>query len=379
MPFFVIRPEGQAVQTVLSQTVTVPFDSFTSQVFRRAAHDHLARLAPERGATPGAPPPVTGSDMTDVQGALMQGTDPTTTVASVARGTVTVTHNSGGGVILPRAATGADDSAAVDPLLVTPVFPQAMSESLRDVSQDLLLPGLDAVPPDTVLGLETNRRFVEAFMLGLNVEMAREFLWRGYPANLRGTFFENFWNSSQPDIKDLNLWGTSALGDPTLAPDSNERFVLLIRSSLLRRYPDALIYLTPAVQSGTGRMPSELPADERQPIFACSMQPDVAFFGFDITTDQAIGGGASLGYYVVIQEHPTAPRFGLQNGATIPLGTTHVAIGGGPPAGQSAIGLQWGLNSATTAGILRHRPTRLAIHASQFLSPAVAPAIKKQS
>ena len=50
----------------------------------------------------------------------------------------------------------------VDTIMVAPSFPQPMYEPLRDLSQDLLLPGLDAVPPDTVLGLETNRRFVEA-------------------------------------------------------------------------------------------------------------------------------------------------------------------------------------------------------------------------
>ena len=205
-------------------------------------------------------------------------------------------------------------------------------------------------------------------MLGINVEMGRELLWRGYPTDQRGTYFANFWNSSDPDIKDLNAWGTSPLGDPSLAPDTTERFVMLIRSSLLRRYPNAVIYLTRAVASGNGRVASERAEDELQASFLCSMQPDVAFFGFDISTDAAVGDASSLGYYVVIQEHPTGPRFGLQNGATIPTGTTHVAIGTAPPNGQSTLGLAWGLNSATTAAIVRRRPTRLAIHASQFLS-----------
>src|SRR6201999_1135010 len=98
------------------------------------------------------------------------------------------------------------------------------------------------------------------------------------------------------------------------------------------------------------------------------MDPDIAYFGFDVSIADAIGNGTTaLGYYVVIQEHPTAPRFGLQNGATIPAGSTHVAIGKAPPTGQGTLGLTWGLNSATTAAIVRHRPTRLAIHASQFL------------
>jgi hypothetical protein len=258
--------------------------------------------------------------------------------------------------------------------MAAPAFPHAMSEPLRDLSQDLILPGLDTVPSDTVLGLETNRRFIEAFMLGLNVEMGRELLWRGYPTDQRGTYFASFWSDGRPDVKPLRAWATNALGSPALAPTSDERFVMLLRSSLLKRYPDALIYLTRARPTSTGRAPSELVADERQPIFSGSMDPDVAFFGFDVATDDAIGNGtaASLGYYVVIQEHPTAPRFGLQNGATIPAGTTHVAIGKGAPTGQQTLGLTWGLNSATTAAIVRHRPTRLAIHASLFLAPQAA-------
>ena len=55
--------------------------------------------------------------------------------------------------------------------MAAPHFEQPMYEPLRDLSQDLLLPGLQTVLPDTVLGLKTNRRFVEAYMVGLNVEM----------------------------------------------------------------------------------------------------------------------------------------------------------------------------------------------------------------
>ena len=42
-----------------------------------------------------------------------------------------------------------------------------MYEALRDVSQDLLLPGLEAVKPNTVTLLETNPRFIEAYLVGL--------------------------------------------------------------------------------------------------------------------------------------------------------------------------------------------------------------------
>jgi hypothetical protein len=244
-----------------------------------------------------------------------------------------------------------------------------MYEPLRDLSPELLLPGLDAVPPDAVLGLETNRRFVEAFMVGLNFEMSRELLWRGFPTDQRGTYFAQFWGGGPGDISPLPSWGDRALGDGAGAP-ARERFVMLVRSALLRRYPNAVIYLTPAQQGGSHvRTPNEDPSLEKQPLFACSMPPDIAFFGFDVTADEATGADGGPGYYVVIQEHPTEPRFGLHPGVSAGA-VTHVPVGAAPPAGQPTIGLAWGRNAAHMAGIIRRVPFRLAIHASLFLPPA---------
>ena len=43
------------------------------------------------------------------------------------------------------------------------------------------------VPPNTVSLCKTNPQFVEAFLVGLNHEFARELLWREYPTDQRGT------------------------------------------------------------------------------------------------------------------------------------------------------------------------------------------------
>ncbi len=47
-----------------------------------------------------------------------------------------------------------------------PRFSMPASEALARLSQDWLLPGLHHVPADTVALLQTNTRFIEAFMLG---------------------------------------------------------------------------------------------------------------------------------------------------------------------------------------------------------------------
>ena len=129
---------------------------------------------------------------------------------------------------------------------------------------------------------------------------------------------------------------------------------MLLRSSLLQRYPNAVIYLTPAImKAGTppapaSLIPDEEPFHESSPIFSGSMQPDVSFFGFQVTTDKATGRDGGLGYYVVIQEHPTEPRFGLDVG--ISLGSaSHLAIGANPPAGLPLNGRTWGKNAAEMA------------------------------
>ena len=105
----------------------------------------------------------------------------------------------------------------LEPILDAPDFPQPMYEALRDLSQDFLFPGLEHVPPNTVTLLETNPKFVESFLVGLNAEMSRELLWRNYPTDQRGTYFRQFWDTSagneQPDIEPINKWGDRKLGE----------------------------------------------------------------------------------------------------------------------------------------------------------------------
>ena len=102
------------------------------------------------------------------------------------------------------------------------------------------------------------------------------------------------------------------------------------------------------------------------------MQPDIAFFGFDVTADQATGADGGPGYYVVIQEHPTEPRFGLHPGVSAG-NVSHVPVGTAPPKDQPTNGLIWGRNAAHMGGIVRRIPFLFAIHASLFLPAAPAP------
>jgi hypothetical protein len=287
-----------------------------------------------------------------------------------------------------------DDPLA--PILAAPDFPRPMYEALREISPDYLLPGLEHVPPNTATVAETNPAFVEAFMAGLSHEMARELLWREFPTDQRGTYFRQFWAATNPaqsrQIREIHQW-TASLGGNAEPGQSEASLVLLVRGELLRRYPGTVIYASKAVISGSRRVPGPV---VKYPLFRGSLDPDVTFVGFDLSRDAAVGSAADPGWFFVIQEQPSAPRFGLDKPAgfadTIPKASkwsdlswghlasdqatfdvlTHVPAAGKLPD-TSGIpqppAIFWGRNAAHLAYATYQQPVRIAIHAQDMIPP----------
>src|SRR5205823_4140628 len=215
-----LSSEGQPVPVPPVQALPPSADSGTARDFRVAASEHLKRLNPGRFLI--LPPMLVPLQIGELRTAMLAQLRPRLTLVALARAVV----SSGANAAAPT-DTSASAPVGIDTVMAAPHFNQPMYEALRDLSQDLLLPGLKSVLPDTVLGLKTNRRFVEAYMVGLNVEMGSELLWRGYPTDQRGTYFDHFWglgvpNASPPDINDLNTWNTRALGGSAGAPVGEE-------------------------------------------------------------------------------------------------------------------------------------------------------------
>lgn len=230
-----------------------------------------------------------------------------------------------------------DGRSGAAPFVVAPSFPQAMSQWLGGVSQEWLLPGLSEVPAKTVSLLAADRRFLEAFMVGLNHEMGQRLIFDEYPTDLGATFFKNFWSEGADDIAPMSNWGT--LGENSSSGGfSGDPMVLLIRGDLVRRYPNMQVLAVQATSAGAQRT---LGTTETGILFSGRMDPDVAFYGFPLTSAQTLGTATTPGYYFVIQEHPSEPRFG----GTIPAG-----------------------NSATVAAALLQHPVRLAIYAADLLT-----------
>jgi hypothetical protein len=393
--------EQPADPSVAAFLATGP-DSAAAASFRQAAtafHTSIERTA-ELATVPDRP----ALDLAAVRTTMMARINPELTVAARMAERVKVTA----GLWTP--------ADPIEPIMVYPRFERPMYEALRDVSQELLLPGLEAVSPNTVTLLETNPRFIEAYMVGLNHEMARELLWREYPTDQRGSYFRQFWDvrgripvprtpaerERLKDVPEIHRWsGQNGLGSNMTGGSIEGRLVLLVRGELLRRFPTAVVYAARAefeIVDGRvtrGRVPT---AEERYPLFRGTLEPDVTFVGFDLEEDEARGDpepeNGLPGWFLVIQQQPTEPRFGLDvvdgfADTLSPLDAwdnlswghladdaesfeamTHIRFGGALPRIGPQIeppGVGWGVNAAQQAFITLQKPVRVAIHADDML------------
>lgn len=232
-----------------------------------------------------------------------------------------------------------------------PRIDEPMFRPLTVLGSELFLPNIGLIPQNSISLLETNQPFIESYMVGLNHEFARELLFREYPTDQRCSSFRQFWDASGfrdteglsadalreklYDIPKLHRWSkTSTLGahdnrQPPGSPPRNE-VVLSIRGELLKRYPTAVIYAHRAdwqrpngvIDKSLIREPIELteaeeddpPLDKvKNPLYEARVDPDITFFGFDLTVEEAKGNpdADDPGWFFVIKERPGEPRFGL--------------------------------------------------------------------
>lgn len=250
---------------------------------------------------------------------------------------------------------------------------------LAEYDRTRFCPGIDEVPPESITLLETNPRFIAAFMGGLNHETNRELLWRSYPTDQRGTPWRKFWKRTDgsPDIDEIHTWGVrgtrSDLPVQTTAPKGN--LVLLVRGDLLRRYPRTNVVAVRAVRSGGRQLPSEAAADLRVPVFAGQFDPDVSFFGFPLVSDDLILGE---GWFFGLMEPVTEPRFGFDETASVttPARWNDVAWPhlGVPESGYLTQALLAARSLAPSVGqadgvaaALFQRPFKLLVHARHLV------------
>lgn len=245
---------------------------------------------------------------------------------------------------------------AFDEIKYYPRIDEPMYTPLKALGDEKFVPNLDLIEPNTVVALETNQAFIEAYMVGVNSEFSRELLWREYPTDMRGTYFRQFWDVTPAldpaapdpdahrralyDIPEIHRWPrASTLGQhDNRQPDPNvpkDEIVLVIRGELLKKYPNTVVYAHHArwqpsnddIDPTRERVLIELegaeltkpPRDKvRTPIYEAKVDPDIYFFGFDLTGEDVKGEagdhpGDPAGWFFVLKERPGEPRFGLDS------------------------------------------------------------------
>jgi hypothetical protein len=384
-------------------------DNQSALAFRRAA----AALFGSYGTAPEVPEPLVVARLPRVRNRVVEAIDPRARIAAA----MSARLRFGPDVIRrPR--------DPLDQVMAAPDFPQPMYEPLAELSQDLLLPGLELIPANTVALLETNQRFVEAYMVGLSHEMARELLWNEFPNDQRGTYFRQFWDvrgyvapagadvdpETLRDIKLIHTWPRlSPLGANTARrpPPGGSHLVLLVRGELLRRYPNTVVYAANAVLAAPGER--KLGTEEAHPVFSGRLLPDITFFGFELTVEQVRGSedpSEDQGWFFVLQEAPGEIRFGLDvpsgplpltdPGSWNELSWGHLAASDAAlaeiayvdldaelpmtVADPTAPGVAWhadagsgpkGSKAAHLARITIQRPVRVAVHGSDMLPATI--------
>jgi hypothetical protein len=407
-PDFAPRPEGD--RSAPPEPGPAGADSEAAVRFRRAAVAHQRMVGEAaRLARPG--PAAQPLALAAIAPTVLARLEPAATVPPAVHARIEV----------PAELIDPDDP--LGPIMAAPEFPTPMYEPLAELAQDLLVPGVESLPQNTITLLETNPRFIESYMVGLSTEMGRELLWRGYPTDQAGTYFRQFWDprgrvptpstdaerEAAKDIARIHEWPAGArLGQNAGAGRPSGLLVLLIRGELLRRYPRTVVYATLADRrpDEDGRRPLEgAAAQELHPIFGGRLPPDITFLGFELRVAQARGGPAPTGgapdpgpgWFFVLQETPTEPRFGLDEqvaAGPTPSGpgvspwsdlawpdvtltaSDHVAIAATLSASQkvqtlnAAATVRWGSQAADMAFISLQRPFRVALSADDMLPAA---------
>jgi hypothetical protein len=280
------------------------------------------------------------------------------------------------------------DDLRIEPVMAHPRFKYPMYEPLHRYDPDWMVPGLGLIPrPDMATLLETNNRFIEAYLVGLNHEMGRELLWREYPTDQRGTYFSSFWTGQNELVSDLHEapWRHGELRSHLKMPDG--QLVFLVRGDLIRRYPGVVAHA--AREASSAKNIPIFEADSPiETLFHVHLPPNVLLVGFAMTRQRIDTPGEK--WWFTLSENPTEPRFGLDPSRDEPLSRdslvwsdfgittpgqfldatlhTNLSFVGVPgPDGQRAT---WGASSAQVAFLLFQLPARAAFLAKTMVSQA---------
>jgi hypothetical protein len=312
-------------------------DSAEVTRFKAALRDNYDFV--QRSALAGEPPIYTELNVAQVVDSIAGGLRPELTIPRYVLGHISIP---------PRIVDALQEQETFVEAMAYPELDVPMYKPLLDSSSEKFVPNINLIDQNSITLLETNQRFIESYMVGLNHEFARELLWREYPTDQRGSYFRQFWDVSSflnkegldeealreklRDIPPLHRWSrASDLGDHDHREEGGEKdeeVVLVIRGELLKKYPTAVVYAHRArwTEDEEGNRLLDQPRDFddtepeevviKTPLYEAKVEPDIYFFGFDLNVVEAKGGSGEdendePGWFFVIKERPGEPRFGL--------------------------------------------------------------------
>ncbi len=264
-------------------------------------------------------------------------------------------------------------------LALAPEFTDALYWDLAELDPDVIVPGLGEFPLNRVRLLAVNAGFIGAYLVGAVHEMAREFLWREYPADLTATFFRRFFDYEDPEAVDIDPIAGWPPGSSIASnlPNAEASTAILIRGDLVRRYPEVNVFLAP--MSGPRKADY---TKSVQPSFEGRLGEDVLVVGFPCAPEVVLGQAGGAEHFVVLEERVTAPRFGLdfeRDGdlttwaelavTDFPAAADHVRTGPIPGGiGSPELdGVKWGRNAAHFAAAVHQSPFRRLFPASRLV------------
>jgi hypothetical protein len=380
---------GRATDAVRRHDITVPFDEFERSGARlRVLAGSSLRIESRKvlagleaiGAKvvlddPFAEPARARIDVPGL--GLVKKLDPAITVPARIAGRL----KSGSGRLPGWLRPGWFDDLRVEPVMAHPRFKYPMYEPLHRYDREWMVPGLGLIKrPDMATLLETNNRFIEAYLVGLNHEMARELLWREYPTDQRGTYFSSFWTGAPELVADMHqpAWRNGELGshvDPAL----DGQLVFLLRGDLVRRYPGVVAHAAreAGLEDGIPTFEADSPITT---LFHVHLPPNVLLVGFAMKKERIATPGET--WWFTLSENPTEPRFGLDPARNEPVSRDSLVwtdFGVGAPGGFldatqhtniAFEGSRWGASSAQVAYLLFQLPARAAFLAKTMVAGA---------
>ncbi len=190
-----------------------------------------------------------------------------------------------------------------NPILAYPYFAEPTYYYLNKLSSKYILPAIDDLPDNTISLFKDNKKFIESYICGLNTEMGKELFWREYPTDRRGSYFEKFWDSENfhsnnsyiPDVEPQYNWYRS-LGDNH--SDTEPLLIFVVKGELMKKYPDALVYLTPSIIKEKVEFTDQNPI---LPELKARIAKDTTLYGFKIGFKKLLAGP---GHFLAFKERP---------------------------------------------------------------------------